>query len=76
MGLKIWRVELKAVFHHKLFLAALHGLQALSSSNRDRTCALGSETAVLTTGPPGNSHHHQLFSTTGFDHTLYILVSY
>ena len=75
MGLKIWREELKAVFHRKLLLAVLHSLQDLSSSSREQTCALDSESAVLTTGPPGNSHHHQLFSTTGFDHTSYILVS-
>ena len=30
-------------------------MQDLSSSTRDRTCALGSESRVPTTGPPGNS---------------------
>ena len=39
------------------FLAVSHGLWDLSSSTRNQTQALGSESSVrvLTTGPPGNS---------------------
>ena len=42
-------------------LAVPHGLWDLSSLTRDRTLALGTESTVLTIGPPGNSCHLQFF---------------
>ena len=42
-------------------LTVLHSLWDLSSPTRDWTGALGSECGILTTGPPGNSHHYFIF---------------
>ena len=44
-------------------LAALQGLRDLSSPARDQTCALGSESRVLTTGLPGESPEPVLSAT-------------
>lgn len=41
-----------------LFLVTSCSMQNLRSSTRDRTCALCSESTVLTTGPPGQSQRN------------------